>query len=108
MFVNGIQVHLASPIAVTKLYRGFKGKLGYDMHDLYVLVQATSNAGTPCVLARACATITSNENVVQISISGISICICRTILLYLNEESQSSQYMESHALQWYPAKALAI
>ena len=38
-----------SPIAVTQLYHCFQGKLGYDMHDLYVLVQASLKAGTPCV-----------------------------------------------------------
>ena len=56
------------------------------MHDLYVLVQASSKAGTPCVHASACThnVHTFNENVVKISISGISICQCRTIL-YLSK-----------------------
>ena len=84
-------------IAVIQLYHCFKGKLGYNMHDLYVFVQASSKAGTPCVHASACTynVHTFNENVVQISISGISICQCRTILLYLNEGSYSSQGMQS-------------
>ena len=67
------------------------------MHDLCVLVQASSKAGTACDHASACAHNAHmfNENVVQISISGISIRQCRTILLYLNEESHSGQGMQS-------------